>query len=86
MADVVSLQVVQCIDGDMLSAESVGAMPTWTFSGNIPLLSTAEVFEVCALRIEVFEVCALRMFKEARRKRVSFHGGTAKIKKTAAHP
>ena len=52
-ADAVSLQVVQCIaEGDMLSAESVGGMSTWTFSGDISLLSAAEAFEVCLLYVQ----------------------------------
>ena len=52
-ADAVSLQVGQCIaEGDMLSAESVGGMSTWTFSDNIPLLSGAEMFEVYVLYVQ----------------------------------
>ena len=51
--DAVSLQVVQCsAEGDMLSAESVGGMSTWTFFGDIPLLSAAEVFEVNVIYVQ----------------------------------
>ena len=76
--DAVSLQVVQCIaEGDMLSAESVGGMSTWTFSGDIPLLSAAEVFQVYVLYFQ-------RGQKEKRRCCV----GNCKDKEncSAAHP
>ena len=44
---------MQCIaERDMLSAESVGGTSTWTFSGDIPLLSAAEVFEVYVLYVQ----------------------------------
>ena len=74
--DAVSLQVVQCIaEGDMLSAESVGGMSTWTFSGDIPLLSTAKVFEVYVLYIQ-----------GGQKKKDIVAWGTTKMKKTAAYP
>ena len=64
-ADAISLQVVQCIaEGDMLSAESVGGMSTWTSSGDISLLSAAEVFEVYVFYVQ-----------GGRKKRTSSCGG-----------
>ena len=67
---------MQCIaEGDMLSAESVGGMLTWTFSGDIPLLSAAEASEVYVLYVQ-----------GGQKKKDAVAWGTTKIKKTAAHP
>ena len=59
----------------MLSAELIGEMSIWTFSGDIPLLSAAEVFEVYVLYVQ-----------GGQKKKDIVTRGTAKIKKTAAHP
>ena len=72
----ITASVLHCIaEGDMLSAESVGGMSTWTFSGDIPLLSAAEVFEVYVLYVH-----------GGQKKKDIVARGTAKIKTTAAHP
>ena len=59
----------------MLSAESVGGMSIWTFSDDFPLLSAAEAFEVYVLYVQ-----------GGQKKKDVVARGTAKIKKTAAHP
>ena len=50
-------------------------MSTWTFSGDIPLLFAAEVFEVCVLYVQ-----------GGQKKKDVIARRNAKIKKTAAHP
>ena len=59
----------------MLSAELVGGMSIWNFSDNFPLLSAAKAFEVYVLYVQ-----------GGQKKKDVVARGTAKIKKTAAHP